>query len=261
MMVRRSRFLPIATVLLAAACGGSGSRDATPAAAGTATRPAAVQPADTSAAVPIPRSAPRAASVAGDSAHRRQVVVADVDLTDIGYDRGNPAAPVVLVEFSDFGCPFCGQFARETFPTIDREYVQTGKVFFKYVPFVMGMFPNSAEAARAAECAGDQGKFWPMYDRLYATQNDWKRTPVPFPAFQQDAAALGLDRGRFAQCYTSQDVHPRTRRATDAANRLGVRATPTFALNGRAIEGALPLAAFRTVLDAAVREHARGGSR
>ena len=82
----------------------------------------------------------------------RHVLVGDYDMTGVGYDRGSATAPVVLIDLSDFACPYCGEFSRETYPTIERDYVNTGKVFFKYVPFVVGSFPHSQEATRAAEC-------------------------------------------------------------------------------------------------------------
>lgn len=187
----------------------------------------------------------------------RRVIINGVDLTGVGYDRGSESAPVVVVNFSDFGCPYCGSFARETEPAIEREYVESGKVFLKHVPFVAGMFPNSRQAARAAECSGAQGKFWPMHDRLYATQKEWKPALSPYALFQKYAASIGLDAARFSSCYTGEALHPRTRQATEAADRLGVRVTPSFIVNGRPVEGALPLAQFRMLLDTAVRESVR----
>lgn len=198
-------------------------------------------------------SAPSAAGAGAEAGAKappgRPVVAAGVDLGAIGYDKGNPAAPVVVVEFSDFGCPYCGVFALETFPALDREFIRTGKVYFKYVPFVMGMFPNASEATRAAECAGEQNLFWPMYDRLFAAQSEWKGARSPDTAFERYAAGIGLDHSRFAECYGRGEKHPRTSRANDAADRLGVRVTPSFLVNGQPVEGALPLADFRRVLD------------
>lgn len=182
----------------------------------------------------------------------RRVEVGGIDLTGVGYDVGDPAAPVVVVNFSDFGCPFCRSFARETYPTLEREYVRTGKVLFKYVPFVMGMFPNGQHAARAAECAADQGRFWSMHDSLYAQQAEWRKASAPESVFRRDVVALGLDRARFDACYASRDVHPRTRRANEIADDLGIRATPSFVVNDRPIEGALPIADFRRVIEAAI---------
>lgn len=178
----------------------------------------------------------------------RRVVVQGTDLTGIGYDVGSPDAKVVVVNFSDFGCPFCGTFARETYPALEREFVQPGKVFFKYVPFVMGMFPNAREASRAAECAADQGKFWQMHDRLYAGQQAWKRTFAPEEVFRRNAAEVRLDVSRFNACYASQRTDSRTADATRRAEQLSVRATPSFFVNGRLIEGALPLEQFRMLL-------------
>lgn len=174
-----------------------------------------------------------------------------IDLRRIGYDRGAADAPVVVIEFSDFGCPFCATFATTTYPALHREFVATGKVRWKYVPFVMGMFPNGAEAARAAECAGEQGKFWAMHDRLFQHQGEWKRSRTPAAAFAGFAAAAGVDRARFGTCYRADGGAARTRTNNRAADAVGIRATPSFLINGRLVEGALPLETFRQVLNAA----------
>lgn len=199
------------------------------------------------------RSAPAPAPTGSAASSPRRVVINGVDLTGLGYDKGSATAPVVVVNFSDFGCPFCGSFARETEPVLVKEYVETGKVFIKHVPFVMGMFPNGRQAARAAECAGEQGKFWPMHDRLYDQQTAWKRSLAPFGVFRNYARAIGLDEPSFAKCYTGDMLHPRTARANDAASQFGVRATPSFIVNGRGVEGALPLPQFRMLLDEVLR--------
>lgn len=232
----------VASILATLACDEPGDADI---------RSASV-PASAAQAAPALGSSARAARPENDSAGRdrqpRRVLVNGIDLTGIGYDVGNPMAPIVLVNFSDFGCPYCGTFARQTYPSLDKEFVRTGKVFFKYVPFVMGMFPNGAEAARAAECAADQGRFWPMHDALYGAQAEWKSTRSPEPLFQRHAAAIGLDTAVFSACYADRRTDQRTDRANDRATRLGIRATPTFFVNDQQIEGALPLEVFRQVL-------------
>ena len=189
---------------------------------------------------------------------RRRVMIGTADVTNIGYDRGNPNAPVVMINFSDFGCPYCASFSLQTYPELEREFVATGKVYYKHVPFVMGMFPNGQQAARASECAADQGKFWPMHDRIYATQRDWKRARDPWVPLVNAAVGAGLDTTAFRRCFNDHRTEPRTRRASNIASDLGVRATPSFVVNGRPIEGALPLAEFRRILDAAVREATQG---
>ncbi len=173
-----------------------------------------------------------------------------------GYDRGVTRAPVTVLEFADFGCRYCAQFALTTYPTIADEFVKSGKVRWKYVPFVLGMFPNGDQAARAAECAADQGMaaFDRMHDRLFRRQGEWSRNGDPAGLFRAYAQAAGLDVARFASCYTSQEPDGRIRASNDLADRMGVRATPTFFVNGYRIEGALPAEQFRAVLNDALRQ-------
>lgn len=240
--ILRTGVLAPVLIIVLAACGVPESRGATDS--------SEIERSDPVDAVPSADSLP--GRVPSDSSPRR-VVIAGVDLTGLGYDKGSVTAPVVVVNFSDFGCPFCGSFARETEPALVKEYVETGKVFIKHVPFVMGMFPNGRQAARAAECAGEQGRFWPMHDRLYERQKEWKRSLAPYNLFQQYARAIGLEGSAFAKCYTGDMLHPRTARANEVADRFGVRATPSFVVNGRAVEGALPLPQFRMLLDDALK--------
>ena len=198
-----------------------------------------------------------AQDAAGRAASPRHVIVHGLDLTGIGYDVGSPTAPVVVVNFSDFGCPYCASFSRETYPALAREFVATGEVFYKYVPIGLGMFFNGKQAARAAECAAEQGKFWRMHERLYARQGDWTHMLRALPLFRGEARRLGLDVAAFTRCYDTRATDPRTERGGIIAKRLGLRATPTFYVNGRAVEGALPLAQFRTLLRGVAREAAR----
>ena len=195
-------------------------------------------------------SAPPSASGVADT----RVVVGGTDLTSVGYDRGDPRAPIVMVDLSDFGCGYCARHALETLPALEREYIATGKVFYKYVPFVMGMFPNGELAARAAECAGEQDRFWPMHDSVYARQRDWKRGSDPNGVFTRLAQQVVPDPRRWAACYASDRRAARTKAANEAASRLGVRATPTFFVNGQMVEGALPLDVLRGGLSTMLRE-------
>jgi len=178
-------------------------------------------------------------------------MVNGVDISAIGYDRGDLHAPVKILDFSDFGCPYCGAFARETYPVIEREYVRTGKVYFKYVPFIAG-FPHGREATRAAECAAEQGRFWEMSDRLYATQAEWRGGTAVEAQMSALAGTIPLDSARFAACYRDRHTETRTARATALADELGVRVTPSFLVNDRPVQGALPVAEFRKVIDAAL---------
>jgi len=174
-----------------------------------------------------------------------------LDLGGVGYDRGDPDATVQIVEFSDFGCPYCGVFARETYPELHERYVETGKVAWKYVPYVLGIFPNGAQAARAGECAGEQGEseFWAMHDRLYERQREWKSTGEPRELFLGYATELGLDAERFASCYDEDRRARRIRLGGIAGRQLGVRATPSFFVNGMRVQGAIPAEQFKMLLD------------
>lgn len=167
-----------------------------------------------------------------------------------GFDRGAGRAPVTVVEFADFGCQYCALFATAAYPQIAAEFVATGKVRWKYVPFVLGMFPNGDGAARAAECAAEQGKtaFGRMHDLLYARRPEWSGAADPAGSFRAYAVAALLDEARFARCYGSEATGARLRASNELADQLGVRATPTFFVDGARVEGALPLEQFRAVL-------------
>ncbi len=178
-------------------------------------------------------------------------MLGDLNVTNIGYDRGRATAPVVLIDLSDFACPYCGEFSRNTYPVIEREYVATGKVYFKYIPFIAGGFPNAVESTRAVECAADQGAFWPMLDGVYATQREWRPSRDPYPILAA-AAPASVDTSALRRCYDSHSTDARTGRASRLANDLGVRVTPSFLVDGRPVQGALPIAEFRKVLDAAL---------
>jgi protein-disulfide isomerase len=171
-----------------------------------------------------------------------------IDLRRIGHAEGLEEAPVTVIEFSDFGCPFCAMFAQGTYQELRREFIDTGRVRWVFVPFVMGTFPNGAEAARTAECAAEQGRFREMKMRIYAGQREWKSVRNAAPIFAGYAKGLGLDEARFASCDREDRRGERTRVNNRAANALGIRATPSFLINGRLVEGALPAEQFRMIL-------------
>ena len=181
------------------------------------------------------------------------MIFGGVDFAGVGHDRGSPSAPVVVVDLSDFGCPYCGEFSREVYPALDREYVKNGKVLFKYIPFIAGSFPHSAEATRAAECMGEQGLFWEMLDRIYATQSEWKRGSAVDAQMAALAGTTKADAAAFAACYASHRTDARTAQATRLADDvLGVRVTPSFLVNGKPVQGALPLEEFRKQVETAL---------
>lgn len=168
-------------------------------------------------------------------------------------DAGGPK--VTVVEFSDFGCPYCGAFERETFPVLRREYVETGRVRWRFVPFVLGMFPNGEEAMRAATCVAEQGDeaFWKMHDVLFEKQDVWKASRDPDQMFRSYAVVSGADGDAFSACFDDARSADRVTAANALAHEGGVRSTPTFFVGRQMIQGALPVEEFRKVLDAATR--------
>lgn len=169
-------------------------------------------------------------------------------LHGLGYAKGSEDAPVIVVEFSDFGCPYCARFALETLPAVEREFIESGQVRWQYVPAVLGSFPNGVQAAITAECAADQGRFWEMHDLLYERQMEWRSGAEAAPLFGSYARLVGLDLEQFAACYAENRPAARLEANGRAAAALGVTGTPSFYVNGRPVQGAVPLEQFRTYL-------------
>jgi protein-disulfide isomerase len=175
---------------------------------------------------------------------------ASIDVTNVGYDRGDPRAAIVIVEFGDFACSACGLFARETLPALYREYIAAGTVRIKYINFLLGTFRNAQGAALAAECAADQDAFWSMHDVLYQRQREWTGALSPRAHFDGFARQLGLDLTRFGRCMDDNRHGARILANTELARRLQIRATPTFFINGMRVQGAIPLESMRTIVQA-----------
>ncbi|MDT8340109.1 MAG: thioredoxin domain-containing protein [Longimicrobiales bacterium] len=197
------------------------------------------------------RDPSRAAGAAGAPAQ-------ELDIAQLGFNSGTEGAPVRVLEFSDFGCHYCRQFHIESFPALEAEYMATGKVEWKYVPIVIGLFPNAMEAARAGECAGEQGRFPEMRDLLFDRQRDWKNSSRPEPVLEALAREVGLDVARYNSCVSEGRRDERILAGTRFSREVGVRGTPTFFVVGYApIPGAIPLDLFRQVLDTVHAERTR----
>jgi len=179
----------------------------------------------------------------------------DVPLEDLFHELAESGATVTVVEFSDFGCPYCGQFERSTFPALRDEFVKTGKVRWRFVPFVLGMFPNGFEAMRASTCVAEQSPdaFWVMHDTLFAQQDVWKASRYPDQLFRSYAVVAGADGDAFTSCFEHGRSAERVTAANALAQRSSVRSTPTFFVNGTMVQGALPLQEFRNVILEALR--------
>ena len=168
----------------------------------------------------------------------------------LGVNLGTPAAPIKVIEFVDFGCGFCRQFQLETFPALRAEFVETGKIEWKFMPFVTGMFPNSQAVTEASECALDQDArlFGAVADRLWTEQREWKASSDAAGLVRGWVLQMGANAERYDACIRDGRRHERITSSTEVAGQLGVTATPTiWIVGGGPIQGALPLEAFRQV--------------
>lgn len=166
---------------------------------------------------------------------------------------GNPNAPVKIVEFADFQCPYCMRFAVETEPKIIEQYVKTGKVFYEYHSVGAFLGDESGAAAQAAYCAGDQGRFWEYHNTLFANWTGENVGDFTNDKLQKYAASIGLDTIAFNDCLSTGKYAPLLDQDVQAAKAAGIRATPSFLVNGKLIEGAVPFADFQQAIDAALQ--------
>lgn len=202
-------------------------------------------------------------STATDRTVRAPIVIEDQSPENLlrlatPVERGSPDTPIIVMDFSDYSCPACRQFASLVKPTLTTEYVDEGLIRFQYFDFpIVTNFPNSFLAARAARCADDQDRYWDYHDQLFRAQDAWSRQADAAPTFEDYAQQLGLDRGDFRSCLRS-DRHAEAVSANLLLGReLGVGATPTIFLNtgeGRAqrIEQWGNVGQVRALLDEAI---------
>jgi protein-disulfide isomerase len=166
---------------------------------------------------------------------RQKVAVAS------GAARGPANAPVEVIEFSDFQCPFC----LRAHPTVNQVLSTYGdRVRLVYRHYPLPNHPNARPAAEASQCAAEQGKFWQYYDRLFADQ-----TKLSTDALKQSAADLGMDAGRFNACVDSHKYKDQVEADIKDGNDAGVSGTPAFFINGRMLTGAQPFEAFKRIID------------
>jgi len=161
---------------------------------------------------------------------------------------GNPKAPIHIIEYGDFQCPYCLQFWKESEPQLIKEYVNTGKVYFEFRSFpILG--PESILAAEGAYCAGDQNKFWEYHDTLFT---NWTGENVG--GFTQDklilyAKALHLNMTEFTSCL-NEEKHKKTVEQDKAlADTDGVSGTPTLFINGYKFDGVQPFDTLKSFIE------------
>ncbi len=164
---------------------------------------------------------------------------------------GDPNAPVVIEEFSDFQCAFCRQFFLETEKPLIEQYVSTGKVFYIYRTLGSWLGPGSQYSAEAAYCAGDQDMFWEYHDALFTNQGRMEFSPQNLIRLADD---LGMDLNEFGTCVESYKYREQVKQDLTDGISAGVRGTPSFLINGKLVIGAQPFSFFEQAIETALNE-------
>jgi protein-disulfide isomerase len=173
-----------------------------------------------------------------------------------GYLMGNPEAPVQVIEFADFECPACANFFTLTEPDVKSRLVETGIISYRFMDLPLAMHRNTWHASNAAACANEQGKFWEMHDALFSTQDQWNgsATRRPKGKMQELAEQIGLDVGKWEECFDSQRLIPNIQAHEREAVQRGAGQTPTFIIGSRLVPGSISYDKFKAYVDTALAE-------
>lgn len=166
---------------------------------------------------------------------------------DVSID-GNPVfgsdqAPITIVEFSDYECPYCQQWQQQVLPQLQEKYGDKIRLVYRDFP-LYGLHPNAESAAEAANCAGAQNKYWEFHNLLFGGQK-----PLGADTYTAYAKSLGLNEASFQKCLTDHTYLQEVKNDYDVASKIGVRSTPTFFINGLAVVGAQPIDVFEQIID------------
>ncbi len=176
--------------------------------------------------------------------------------------KGSPQAPVTVYEMSDFQCPYCREFALQTFPQLERDYIRPGKVRWVFINFPLtSIHQHASAAAELALCAGEQRRFWPVHDLLFQHQETWAPLKEAGPFFVSLADSARLSKPTLLACLESPETRKRVRADAEGAARSGASSTPTFYIEGGLLEGAQPITVFRQVLDSVYASKKGTGAR
>ena len=171
---------------------------------------------------------------------------------------GKKDAPVTIIEFSDYQCPYCKRAATQTFPKIKEEFVEQGKVKYVFRDFPLEFHKDAGKASEAAECAGDQGKYWEMHDKIFENQRSLK-----VPDLKGYAKDIGLKTSKFDKCLDSNKYTEEVALDLEAGKAAGVAATPSFIvgrsspdgkIKGLLIRGAQPYQVFKSAIEQLLKE-------
>lgn len=181
-------------------------------------------------------------------------LAAPAAVSEVDHAKGPIDAPVTLVEYSDYQCPACELY----YPVVEKLLASsTVPIRFVYRHFPLTQHKNAIPAAMAAEAAGVQGKYWEMHDLLFSRHTEWTELSDPTSIFKGYADKIGLDAGQFATDISSSTLRAHIEASQDEGIHIGVNATPTFFVNGKAITNPQSYEAFASL----IQEKAAGGTR
>lgn len=168
---------------------------------------------------------------------------------------GSPDAPVTIIDYSDYQCPHCASFSKNTLPQIVKNYVKAGQV--RYIHKDMAILGEESQwAAQAAHCAADQGHFWEYHELLFEKQSGENQAAFSRDNLKQYAADLGLDMTSFNQCLDQNEYADRVVKETQQGKQRGVKGTPSFFVNNEFVEGDVPFNQMKDVIE----KHLEGSS-
>lgn len=227
-----SRLLPVlALVALTSTLAGCGSKSGASADSSSAASPS------------TPAAATPAATPATPSTPDPRVTAADQSRI-----KGDSSAKLWIMVVSDYQCPYCGQWEKETAAAVDAEFVKTGKVRLAFLNFPLQQHQNALPAAEAAMCAGAQGKFWEMHNRIFETQAEWSPLPDAGTFFYMQAGKIGVDLPTYTACIGEHVMRPMILADADRATAAGARSTPTFFIGNQVLSGSEKIEAFRDAI-------------
>ncbi len=172
-----------------------------------------------------------------------------------GYLMGKVNAPVKILEYADFECPSCAGFATVTEPDVRSRIIDAGLANITYYDFPLTQHRNTLAASNAAACADEQGKFWPMHDRIYQAQDEWngEQTDSPKPFLKRYATEVGVDVAKWESCYDARKYQKRISANLADGLRRGVGSTPTFIIGTKMYRGMGSYDEMKAIVDSIAR--------
>ena len=162
---------------------------------------------------------------------------------------GKEDAPVVIIEFSDYECPFCERFYRQTLPSIKSTYIETGKVKLVYKDFPLSFHSQAELSAIAANCAGEQGKYFQFHDKIFDNGGAGGKSNADYKRWAQE---IGLDLLKWEKCTNDPTKKQEIQKDISDGSAVGISGTPGFIINGRLLSGAQPFSVFQQVIEAEI---------